>query len=243
MNHKNILLSSLKEFIKEDKILQFLNNIFGKGITSIINFKSISRFNISEFDLLSNLLINIFFFKLDNKINDMKKNLVCNNINYSYIKYLKVRYKNIYNADINNYSFNINVKYARYLDTFIIGVNGSKIQVNEIKNEINVFLKSKLQLKNVCSYVTDIHNDNVKFLNVIITSGFNFNNNYRILLITPRRLIFKALINTGILNNKGKAIPMKNLLKLNIYSIIFTYVKISLFILNSFSICEDFSNL
>jgi hypothetical protein len=40
----------------------------------IYNYKSFSRYNLFEHDKLSEFLINIFFCKLDKKVNDLKYN-------------------------------------------------------------------------------------------------------------------------------------------------------------------------
>jgi hypothetical protein len=136
-----------------------------------------------------------------------------------------------------------NFKYIRYLDTFIIGINGSKSEVNEIRDVLESFLKSELQLNNLHSYIIDIHNDNLKFMNINISSGLFYGNKYKILFLFPKELIIKALINTGILSNKNIPICKKNLLKYNLNIIINTYIDINYFVLSSFAICHDFSQL
>jgi Type II intron maturase len=142
---------------------------------------------------------------------------------------------------ITNTKFNF--KYIRYLDTFILGINGVKSEVNEIRDILESFLKSELQLNNVHSNIVDIHNDNLKFMNINISSGLYYNNKYKILFLYPKELIIKALTNSGIINSNNIPICKKNLLKYNINIIINTYIDINTFILSSFSICHDFARL
>jgi hypothetical protein len=80
-------------------------------------------------------------------------------------------------------------------------------------------------------------------MNINISSGLYFNNKYKILFLYPRQLIIKALMNSGILNNKNIPICKRNLLKYNFNIIINTYIDIYYFILSSFTICHDFSKL
>jgi hypothetical protein len=211
----------------------------------ILNSKSMSRYNIFEHDKLSEFLINIFFCKLDKKINDLKYSFFCRFYNK---KYWDLKMKNQTNNsqmlahdEITKTKFNF--KYIRYLDTFILGINGTKSEVNEIRNDLESFFKSELQLKNLHSNIIDIRNDNLKFMNINISSGLSYNNKFKVLFLFPKELIIKALINSGIINSKKIPICKKNLLKYNLNIIINTYIDINSFVLSSFSICHDFSKL
>jgi hypothetical protein len=48
--------------------------MFNMEMIGIYNYKSFSRYNLFEHDKLSEFLINIFFCKLDKKVNDLKYN-------------------------------------------------------------------------------------------------------------------------------------------------------------------------
>ena len=102
------------------------------------NNKSMSRYNIFEHDKLSEFLLNIFFCKLDNKVNELKYNY--------YDKYNKLLWLKFWNLKLKDQDTDsqklardviteakLNFKYIRYLDTFIIGMNGTKSEVNEIR--------------------------------------------------------------------------------------------------------------
>jgi hypothetical protein len=66
-------LENLKENINEDSLfLSLINNMFNMEMIGIVNNKSLSRYNVFEHDKLSEFLINIFFCKLDKKVNDLK---------------------------------------------------------------------------------------------------------------------------------------------------------------------------
>lgn len=247
--HRDILIMNLKENINQDYLFfNLINNLFNMEMIGLENNKSMSRYNIFEHDKLSQFLLNIFFCKLDKKVNELKYNYY-----EKYNKLLWLKFWNLKLKDQNSDSqklardviieAKLNFKFIRYLDTFIIGMNGTKSEVNEIREILNSFLKSELQLNNLYSYIIDIHNDNLKFMNINISSGLFYGNKYKIIFQFPKQLIIKALINSGILNNKRIPICKKNLLKYNLNIIINTYIDIHYFVLSSFAICHDFSNL
>jgi len=256
--HKKILLNSLNEFIKDNKLILLLNFLLNEDIIAIEGpnsfFNITSNFNLRVSNKLSNLLIDIFFYKLDKKINNLKINFLkkFNNFDYTYKSLNSFNFINNYNNRniiYNNFlKYNIYIKYLRYYNNFIIGVNGIdstlyKWQINEIKNEIHLFLKSELLLKNVYSYIVDIHNDNLKFMNIILSNGLDTKNKHKIIFLYPRHLVFKVLIKIGILNKKRKPIEIKRLLKFNINKIISTYININNLILNSFYFCHNYISL
>jgi Type II intron maturase len=239
--HRNILIKNLKENFKQGGLDILVSDLLQNKFVPINKYKSMSRFNISKNDRLSEFLINIFFCILDKKVNDLKYNFIYKR------KYLYLKLNNQDNSvvqtpvKINENIFNF--KYIRYLDTFIIGINGTKLDVNEIKENLDSFLISQLQLKNVHSFIIDLHNDNLEFMNVSISSGLYYNNKYKIVLSYPKQLIIKALINNNILNGKGIPTVKKNLLSYKLNDIIFTFMNINNFILSSFSHCHDFLSL
>jgi hypothetical protein len=218
----------------------------------------LSNISLIKNNKLYDLLINIFFYNLDKKIYSIKTNFLENFL----ILNLNLKSKD----DIKKTLLfkKVDIKFIRYHDTFIIGVKGNKEQVNEIKNEIVVFLKNKLYLNNVYSYIIDIYNDSLEFNNSLISSGLktSFSNrtrnvlpdslsynrikgisierNYKLILLTSRYLLFKILKYAGILNRYGKVIYPEKLLNYNINEIIIYYINIILFILYSFSDCQDF---
>jgi hypothetical protein len=239
--HRSILIKNIEENINDDYLfLNLIKNMFNMKMIGIDNYKSMSKYNIFKHDKLSEFLINIFFCILDKKVNDLKYNF--------FDKYYFFKLKNKCNdnqilaRDVNT-KVKFNFKYIRYLDTFIIGINGTKSEVNEIREVLDSFLKSELKLNNLHSYITDIHNDDLKFMNINISSGLYYDNKYKILFLFPKQLIIKALINSGILNNKKIPICKTNLLKYNLNIIINTYIDINYFILGSFTVCHDFFKL
>lgn len=247
--HKDILMKNLCENINQDYLfLSLIDNMFNMDMIGIDNYKSMSRYNIFEHDKLSEFLINIFFCKLDKRVNALKYNF--------FHKYYHSLWSKFWNLKLENQSSNsqilardlitktkFNFKYIRYLDTFIVGINGTKSEVNEIRDVLHSFLKSELRLNNLHSYIIDIHNDNLKFMNINISSGLYYNNKYKILFLFPKQLIIKALINSGILSNKNIPICKKNILKYNLNIIINTYIDINYYVLSSFAICHDFIKL
>jgi hypothetical protein len=244
--HRNILILNLKENIDHDYLfLNLIKNLSNMEMIGLVNNKSMSRYNIFEHDKLSEFLLNIFFCKFDNKVNELKYNYY-----EKYNKLLWLKFWNLKLKDKNSDSHKLargvitkaklNFKYIRYLDTFIIGLNGTKSEVNETREILDSFLKSELKLYNLHSYIIDIHNDNFKFMNINISSGLFYGNKYKILFQFPKQLIIKALINSGILSDKRVPICKKNLLKYNLNIIINTYIDVNYFVLNSFAFCDDF---
>jgi len=251
--HKYILLNYINEYIKDNKLILLLNSLLNKSIITMNYLKITSNLNLKVCHKLSNLLIDIFFHKLDKKINDLKiaffKNYNKYNVTFPYVityfndAIISDNIRNNNTINFNLFNGNICIKYLRYYDSFIIGITGNKWQVNEIKNEIHFFLKFELFLKNVFSFIVDIHNDNFKFLNIILSNGIDTNSKHKILFLSSRYLIIKALINSGVLNKKGKPKAIKRLLKFNISSIISIYVNIHNLIINSFYYCQDYVSL
>jgi hypothetical protein len=276
-DHRDILLLNIKDYINDQELMSLLKFILKKEITEIDYIKSVSWLNISKCNRLYHLLINIFFIQLDKKMKEIKLNFFEKESNFACLNYLNFislklskklcgsEYLSVLSELDTEYLelTKDNIRFIRYLDSFIIGVKSNEIQAIEIKKEVDLFLKSKLLLNNVYSYITNIRNDNLKFLDVIITSGLcsnsisqvnirslsfqnkdkKFDNKYNIVILTPRYLIIRALINTGILNKKGKPVFMKKLLNFDVNVIISTYLNIHNFILYSFFSCDDFLNL
>jgi hypothetical protein len=247
--HRNVLIKNIKENISHDYLfLTLISNMFNMDMVGIDKYNSLSRYNILEYDKLSEFLINIFFCKLDNKVNDLKYNFFSKYYNLLWLKFWNLKLKD-QNSNSQMLAHDVitktkfNFKYIRYLDTFILGINGTKPEVNEIRNVIDSFLKLELQLNNIHSNIVDIHNDNFKFMNINISTGLYYNNKFKILFLFPKKLIIKALINSGIINSNNIPICKKNLLKYNLNIIINTYIDINTFILSSFVICHDFSRL
>jgi hypothetical protein len=247
--HKNMLIEIIKDNIKLENFEKLINILLDMKLIDIDNYKSISRFNISENDKLSQFLINIFFCKLDKTVNNFKNKFFDKYSNLFWIKYWNLKLNSPYGNVVHPRNGNVitktkfNFKYIRYLDTFIIGINGTKSDVKEIRTDIVSFLKTELQLKSLYSSIIDIQNDNFKFMNIIVSNALYYDNKYKILFLSPKRLIIKALINTGILNSSVIPIYMKNILNLNLNNIINIYIDIYNFILSSFSHCHDFFSL
>lgn len=66
---------NLKENINQDYLFfNLINNLFNMEMIGLENNKSMSRYNIFEHDKLSQFLLNIFFCKLDKKVNELKYN-------------------------------------------------------------------------------------------------------------------------------------------------------------------------
>lgn len=243
--HKDILINILKEKLDYKYFNLLMEILFSVEGPWKINLESMSRFNICENDKLSEFLINMFFCKLDKKVNELKYNFFgkyCNLLGLSILNLNNQNNNGYLTPDLSNKD-KFNLKFIRYFDTFIIGINGSISDVNEIKEYLEYFLKFELKLKNISSFITDIHNNNLNFINVTISSGLCYNHKYKILFLFPKQLIIKALIKTGILNSKKIPICKKNLLKYDLNIIINTFIDINNFILSSFSNCHDYFKL
>ena len=165
--HKKIIISVLKKNIQDQRLFDILNKLFNSGVCTIISNKSLNRYDIPNYDLLSYFLINIFFFELDKKVLNIKNDLYNNIINKKKnpeeitIKFIK-----------NNSNHHVNIRFVRYLNTFVLGIKGPKLMAIEIKNKIELFLKSSLHLNllNDKSNLINIRSDNLFIYNVNITS-------------------------------------------------------------------------
>lgn len=143
--------------------LMYKNFKAGYGVTSskLVRDKN----GIPQGNVLSPLLANIYLHELDTFMEHIKEKYnkgIRRRANPEYTKMIRTgkvdRSKIIHPLMRNDNKF-IRVQYIRYADDFIIGINGSKETAALIREEINQFLKNRLNLdlnlsKTIISHTT-----------------------------------------------------------------------------------------
>ena len=304
--HRKKIFSVLRKDIQDQRLFDILNKLFNSGVCTLSIYNTFNRYILPDYDLLSCFLINIFFHELDKEILKIKNTYFFFNKNDNYE--FKFNSKNY----MNDYS---NIRFVRYLNTFLLGVKGTKLVALDIKKKVEYFLKSNLHLEllNNSGNLINIRSDNLFIFNVIIASkplktlkfyntrsnfiqqqkkgikirkskiqllktkqnNFNgnfensniqqnlssykktvlfnknssiinqklFNNKYSIVLNADLTKIKRILINTGILNKKGRPVALRKLLSLDSFFIFTIYMKIGKLVLNSFSFCDNIEKI
>jgi hypothetical protein len=184
--HRKIILSKIHSYIQDQGLLDILNKLFNSGHINLYYHKTFNRYNLPNKDLLSYLLINIFFDALDIEIFKIRKNMVNNVSNYG-----------------EGYIIN-NLRYIRYFNSFLLGYKGQKKDIIKIKDKLITFLKSNLHLniEDKLLKIININSDKLIFLNTVITK-----NNTNPLLVKKKR---NHIIQQEIKNKKIKKIKNNN---------------------------------
>jgi hypothetical protein len=145
-----------------------------------VYYKTFNRYKLPANDLLSILLIYIFFCPLYSEILKIKNNII----------------KNRNNDNVNN---NSNLRFVGYIDSFLLAFKGPKKDVLNIKKRLEVFFSSNLHIKiqdNSLNLI-NILSDNLVFLNVILSSKLKYSS----LLVKKR---------SNIIQQRKKGIILKN---------------------------------
>lgn len=233
VNHR-ILMRFVEERIKDPIFLRLIKNGFKKVFTKHETFYEPS-IGTPQGGILSPLLSNIYLDKFDKYMGELIKEIetpnskarinpeidkVYKNNNKSEISRLRVPY--LHPRDTNH----IKIKYVRYADDFVIGINGSLELAHKIKHKITEWMKTQLELKmsEEKTLITHI-SKGIKFLGYIIRRRTVFtkqNSAGRLLtrrmsiptLDVDRTKIIKRLATAGYCDESGKPVPNFKLLQL-----------------------------
>jgi hypothetical protein len=156
-------MAILKQKIDDQKIFQIINQLFNVGILEITLKTTNSVKSISQSNVLSLILSNIYLNELDKFVESLilklysgnKRKLNQKNRTPTYLHNLKnktqseknrklinVRKQQIVYTNLKNYNFK-KIKYARYANDFVIGISGDPKFAKQIINKIKSFLKIK----------------------------------------------------------------------------------------------------
>lgn len=150
----NILMSILKTKIYDQAFIDLLYKYIKVEYKENIRLATLMKIGVIQGGMLSTILANIYMHLFDEwvenflKPNFDKKDKRDKNPEYlkNYYKSgLKVKDKSVLSIVSMNPNFK-RIHYFRYADDFLIGVNGSKKDCLELKNKINDFLKTELNL-------------------------------------------------------------------------------------------------
>lgn len=227
INHK-VLINMLNEKISDKRFIDLLNQMYNVNTLCPENFRIKNNNCIMLGNVLSPILCNIYFNKLDTYIKDeiINKMIIGKKpqSNPEYInkiglldteqklpehiknKIKKSRRRHVQKLGIKRIIENedfIRIKYVRYADDFIIAVRGSLELAKKIKNLVINFLKGTLHLKisEEKTKITNTYSNKVLFLGMYI---YNMNEND-----LPYR-------NSRMVENTKRVIRKNNALKNNI---------------------------
>jgi len=175
--NKNVLCDIIRKKIDDVRFINLIRKFLNAGLLIKSNTFVHSLFEMQCGSFLSYVLINIYFHELDiwieNKVkesfnkyqstNVAKKSHITSYLRYSNLKErLHIR-KNHNWTEINE--FNVKpINYLRYLNKWLVGIEGDKEFVVQIQKEIFIFLKNSLYLSIVSSESISLNNRAVFFL-------------------------------------------------------------------------------
>jgi len=226
INHK-ILLDTLKTRIYCDKFLALVKNLLKSGFSFKGKTHCCSK-GLLQGGICSSLLNNIYLTNFDNYLNLLKidftskaksrrKNPVYRNLSYKIDvvkdnpklkKHLILKRRAVYSKDL----FDPNFKRfycIRYFDNLLVGIVGSKTELNGFIDKITKFLKDKLLLEFSAeqSFITNFGKQFTRFLGVDIKG--NWERQKRVLCV--KRYSGKQTFNTRITGNAVFYAPIKEL--------------------------------
>jgi len=190
-----ILIKIIKEKIKDERFTNLIYKILKAGYQDLKEARKDSLAGTPQGGIVSPILANIYLHKLDEYVEQMQKRLEKGtkrkyNLEYKRIqdkrlylkgkgltrskefKELETRMKKLPSRDTKDPNF-VRVKYVRYADDWLIGVTGPIELAKEIKEEVKVFLKAKLNLtlSEEKTVITQARTREAKFLGYQIRLG------------------------------------------------------------------------
>ena len=209
--HCHILVNILKKKISDKRFIDLISAMYNNFLLCPEGFFLKLKSNKLQSNNFSFILCNIFLIEFDEYIKHKLTNFFSKNVSNKqnlnklndnvdllfpfHIKYHK-KMRNIkFNTSFFNLNFlkttnNLSLKYVRYLDNCLFGLNGSYNLVFKIKQYIENFLGSNYQLKFTIDTIKIIntYTNKVKFLGVMI-----FNKKLETLLI-QKNVFLKNII-------------------------------------------------
>lgn len=204
--HCHILVNILKKKISDKRFIDLISAMYNNFLLCPEGFFFKLKSNKLQNNSLSFILCNIFLLDFDEYIKYKLTNFFSKNVNKLndhvdllfpfHVKYHKKMRNTKFNTSFFNLNFlkttdNLSLKYVRYLDNCLFGLNGSYNLVFKIKQYIEKFLGSNYQLKFTIDTIKIIntYTNKVKFLGVLI-----FNKKLETLLI-KKNVFLKNIIN------------------------------------------------
>lgn len=262
----HILISLIWEKIEDqpffDLIFKYLCIGFGEKFDSA-NFR---RIGLNKDGILSPILTNIYMHSFDKwVINNLKisfdQRQKCLRNKEYWKEYIindrKVKNKLLSCTVVNDPNWKC-LRYFRYADDFIIGINGSKLDAELLKDKIRQFLYNRLRLlfNTTKTFITHAETKSVLFLgyNINCTRLFKksirVNNNnkksrivQRSLLNAPISKIVEKLKAKGYAKNNGRPTKNGRFINLELFQIIEHYKTVEWGILNYYSLANNYGNL
>ncbi|MFC7442737.1 reverse transcriptase/maturase family protein [Laceyella putida] len=194
LNH-NVLLDILREKIHDNRCLRLIGNLLKAGYLEDWRYK-VTLSGTPQGGIVSPLLANIYLNKLDKYVEDVllhtynrgtrrKENTeyikISNRIKYLRRKgrhqeaqQLRKQMQQLPSYDPCDPDFR-RLHYVRYADDFLLGFIGSKKDAEEIKEQINKYLSSELQLtlSDTKTLITHARTEDARFLGYEITTLHN----------------------------------------------------------------------
>ncbi len=262
----NILVTRLREKIDDepfiDLIYKYLKAGFSDKLTDEVNPM---RIGVAQGGLISPILSNIYMHPFDEWMEDIlipkytfgKRKKV--NPEYNRMLYIHGASvdKTIRTTIASDPNFS-RIYYVRYVDDFLIGIQGSKSTCEQIRSEAKLFLKNELSLTlNVDkSKITHSTTDHAVFLGYNISCtpmkkmqiGYNAKNKLvrnttRTVLNAPIPRVLKRLKEKGFLNSKNMPTRNGRYINIDLWNIIDNHKSIERGILNYYSMANNYGRL
>ena len=147
----------LKKKINDTRFLNLISKLLkSKNFQSTHFIYSDSK--ISQKNLILSTFVNIYYHPLDEWVENKAKILP-----KKFAKHGKINPANIYSK----------ISYVRYLDDWLIGINGDLTSVNKLKMDIHRFLRMELKqaIQPVSMKTTNLHSGKIHFLRYEIYSS------------------------------------------------------------------------
>lgn len=265
MNH-NILIKIIKTKVNDQAFIDLLYKYIKVGYGENIKQASPMRIGVIQDEILSPILANIYMHPFDEWVENylipsFNKGSKRNKNPEYFKKYyefgLKIKDKSIKSIlDIDpNWK---RMYYFRYADDFIIGVDASKNDCIELKNKINHFLRTELNmvLNLDKTKITNAQKETAKFLGygihktVMSKMPIRVNKLGRLYRIVPRPIldapikdIEKRLIERKYAAKVGKPTRNAKFINHRLFDIINHYRAVERGILNYYSLANNYGNL
>ena len=192
--NRKILINILEEEIKDQALMTLINKMFNAKVLKGKELLSLSV-GVPQGNILSPLLSNIYFSKLDEKVESLitkynKGDKPTRNLKYykaiqlteeekagkTVLQINQIKKRKTLAARKEGLTPTIHdekycrVTYVRYADDFIAGVRGTKEMASTIFNEIVTYLNSALHLSvnRDKTHITHIYSDKAQFLGMLI---------------------------------------------------------------------------
>lgn len=280
-----VLESILRKKIQDERFINLVRKLLSAGYMDMQGPRKDSLAGTPQGGIVSPILANIYLHELDQKVEELRLRLEKGktkrpNLAYKRLAYHKLRlrlkgetnskrYKELTkqlrrtpSTDTADPNF-VRIKYLRYADNWILGLQGSHALAEQIKEEVKTFLKDtlKLELSDEKTHITNARTEEAFFLGttlqigrggepVIVTTTNRWGKPFKrrstgweTVMKTPIPRIIAKLAERGICTAKGEPIGKRGWINLDVDQILSLYSGINRGIQNYYRFTDNFVDL